>query len=148
MVRNRRSAHRGRLSRNDGQGAIEARPARCLRRPNGSRRPRDFAIIERAGAYENEVGPRLCGAEYLGAAIGAVAPMHGIAAVGHSQEVAKLAFDADRRARKTYVDRAAARPKILAEPAPTHPRDDGGRGNTIANGAAQAAAGNVHGAFL
>src|SRR3984957_8728932 len=148
MLRKCRSARRRGLGRNDGQSAIDAGPAWCLGGPNRRRRPRDFAIVERSGAHENEVGSSLRRAENLRAALGAEAPVHGIAAVSHAWEVAKLAFDAHRRALKTYVDRATARPKILAEPAPTHPRDDGGCGNTIANGAAQAAAGNIHGASL
>src|ERR1700722_188569 len=131
------ASRRGRrLSFDTGQRRVDTGPTWRLRRPDGGSRPSNFAIVEGARAHENEMGPRLGLAEHLGAAGRTKAAVHDISAVGHTAKAAKLAVNSDRAARKTHVDGAITRPKILTEPTPTHARDDGRRRNPITNGAA------------
>ncbi len=67
--------------------------------------------------------------------------MHHVAAVGDAAKVAEFAADNDRGSGKNDVYRAAARAEILTIAAPAGPGHDWFGADSIAHGAAHAAAG-------
>ena len=87
--RARRFSRRRRLAFDARDRLIDARPARRLGRPDRRRRAREFGIVERAGAHEDEMRARLGLAEQMGSACRAKAPMHDRAAVGDAAIVAQ-----------------------------------------------------------
>jgi hypothetical protein len=81
-------------------------------------------------------------AEELCTADAAKPPMHPAAAIGDGLKIGEFTLDGNRLAWKTGIDGPASGSEVLAEPAPTDPCHDGRRRDLIANGSAQASAGN------
>src|SRR4029077_11066620 len=79
------------------------------------------------------------------AALRAEAPVHHAAAVGGQGGVTQLALYRERRAGETHIDGAAAGTDVLAHAAPAGARHDRLGADRIADRAAQAASGEVHG---
>ena len=126
------------------QRRVDAGPGWRAGRPDGRRGAGELRVIECSDPNEDQVGSGLGLAEQRGAAFAAETTVHSIAAVCDARKVTCLSRHLERRRAKARANRSAACAQVLAIPAPTHARDDGGLRAFPANRAAEAPASHCH----
>ena len=106
------------------RGVINASPRRRTRCPDGHRGLRELRIVERSNPDEDQVRSSLSLAKQGSATARAEAAVHPIAAVRHTQVVARRTRDLEGRCAKASANRSAACAQVLTIAAPAHARRD------------------------